>query len=103
MSTAVPPKLTEAYRLRARVERLFRAGVRDFSLIEPGDAVLVGLSGGKDSMALLELLGTMRRHTNGSFRLEAVHVTCSASSKACSARTRSRFIPVSMQGVSGCR
>ncbi len=74
MNVPVPPKLTEAYRLRARVERLFRAGVRDFRLIEPGDAVLVGLSGGKDSMALLELLGTMRRHTNGSFRLEALHV-----------------------------
>ena len=64
----------DARRLRARVERLFRKGVRDFGLIAPGDAVLVGLSGGKDSLALLELLGGLRRHRNGCFRLEAVHV-----------------------------
>lgn len=50
-------KLTDDYRLEQRVRRAVQAGLKEFSLIEPGDRVLVGLSGGKDSMALLELLG----------------------------------------------
>ncbi len=48
--------------------------MKEFSLIEPSDSILVGLSGGKDSLALLQLLGEMRRHRNFSFTVTALHV-----------------------------
>ncbi len=59
------------------VRRRFNAAVRAFSLVEEGDHILVGLSGGKDSLALLQLLGEMRRKRNFSFSLTALHVRMS--------------------------
>lgn len=70
----IPAKLTEEYRLAERVRRRWREGIREFGLIGPGDHVLVGLSGGKDSLALLELLGETMRRSNRSFRASALHV-----------------------------
>ena len=70
----VPKKLTEEHKVQERVRRNFRRGVKDFSLISEGDEILVGLSGGKDSMALLELLGEFRRQKRGGFGLKALHV-----------------------------
>ena len=61
-------------KLAERVRRKFRAGMREFRLLEPGEGVLVGLSGGKDSMALLQLLGEFRRHAAVKFPLVALHV-----------------------------
>lgn len=60
--------------IRTRVLKKFREGVKEFALIRPGDAILVGLSGGKDSLALIDLLGDMLRHSNNSFTVEALHV-----------------------------
>ena len=68
-------QLTSADRkLTDRVRRKFREGIRTYHLIAPGDHVLVGLSGGKDSMALLQLLGEYRRHAAQPFGLSALHV-----------------------------
>ena len=66
--TAAERKLTD------RVRRKFREGIRSYQLIASGDHVLVGLSGGKDSMALLQLLGEYRRHAAQPFGLSALHV-----------------------------
>ncbi|GAY30009.1 pP-loop family protein [Prevotella sp. MGM2] len=60
--------------LEKRLRRRFADGVREFSLIEPGDHLLLGLSGGKDSMALLELLGDAKRRAGGRFEVSALHV-----------------------------
>ena len=57
--------------------RALYRGVRKYALIAPGDRILLGLSGGKDSLALLELLGEMRKRLNRSFSIEAVHVRMS--------------------------
>ena len=43
-------------KLMKRIERCFSRGVVDYGLIADDDRILVGLSGGKDSLALLELL-----------------------------------------------
>ncbi len=45
-----------------------------FRLIEEGDRVVVGLSGGKDSAVLLYLLSLFRRHAPFHFHLHAVYV-----------------------------
>ena len=59
--------------LRRKLERLFCEGVRRYNLIEAGDRVLVAVSGGKDSLALLELMAAFRRR-RGNFEVEAMHV-----------------------------
>ena len=43
-----------------------------FGLIKDGDRVLLGLSGGKDSLALAHLLNRMQAHAPFKFELEAV-------------------------------
>lgn len=62
---------TRQYR---RLQRQVSAAVKQFSLLAPGDKVLIGLSGGKDSLALLELLARMRMRLNRNFDLVALHV-----------------------------
>ncbi len=39
-----------------RIDKRFSEGVVEYGLIEDGDKILIGLSGGKDSLALVELL-----------------------------------------------
>ncbi len=49
--------------------------IYDFNLIENKDRVMVGLSGGKDSMILLEALADRKKHIPVSFELFAIHVS----------------------------
>jgi tRNA 2-thiocytidine biosynthesis protein TtcA len=48
--------------------------IRDHNMIEQGDRVLVGVSGGKDSMALLRLLAYRQRFAPAKYELVAAHV-----------------------------
>lgn len=67
-------KQTEEDRLVHRIETRFSKGLVQYGLIEDGDKVLVGLSGGKDSLALLELLARRSRIFRPRFSVVAVHV-----------------------------
>lgn len=51
-----------------------RRAIREYGLIDDGDKILIGLSGGKDSLALMELLGRRSRIFRPKFELLAVHV-----------------------------
>lgn len=49
-------------------------GSKEFGLIKDSDHILVGVSGGKDSLTLLDLLGRQQRMHVPSIHVEAVHI-----------------------------
>lgn len=51
-----------------------RRGITEYSLIKDGDKIAVGVSGGKDSVTLLELLAKFRRFSPQKFELIAISV-----------------------------
>lgn len=57
-----------------RVDKRFGKGLVAYGLLEDGDHILIGLSGGKDSLALVELLGKRSRIYKPRFSVTAVHV-----------------------------
>ena len=68
------PEEIELIRLRTRLTKRFHKACADYGLIVDGDHVLVGLSGGKDSLALVELLGRRAQIHVPRFKVTAVHV-----------------------------
>jgi tRNA 2-thiocytidine biosynthesis protein TtcA len=60
--------------LESRIAKKTTRAITDFNLIEDGDRVMVGLSGGKDSWALLQTLDILRQRAPIRFSLVAVNV-----------------------------
>lgn len=60
--------------LEKKLARQMGHCIRDFELVEAGDRVMVCLSGGKDSYALIHLLERARRKAPIEFELVAVHL-----------------------------
>lgn len=68
-------QFTEEEKILRRVGQRFNKGVVKYRLIDDGDKILVGLSGGKDSLALLELLAKRSRILKPKFMVVAAHVS----------------------------
>ncbi|MGM9758887.1 MAG: tRNA 2-thiocytidine biosynthesis TtcA family protein [Parabacteroides sp.] len=63
--------------LLRKLDAKVKKAIFDYGLIEEGDRILIGLSGGKDSLALLELLGRRSRIFRPRFELVVAHVVMS--------------------------
>ena len=64
-----------------RLTSLLRQCIQRYGMIEEGDAIAVGLSGGKDSLCLLMGLAALRRFYPVPFTLHAIHVDVGAGVK----------------------
>ena len=62
----------EFNKLRKRLRRQAGKAIADFSMIEPDDRIMVCISGGKDSYAMLELLMALRDSAPIDFEIVAV-------------------------------
>jgi tRNA(Ile)-lysidine synthase TilS/MesJ len=58
-----------------KLQNKVKKAINEYELIDDGDHILIGLSGGKDSLALVELLGERMKIFVPKFKLTAVHIS----------------------------
>ena len=63
-----------ATELEAKIARKVTRAIVDHNLIENGDRIMVGLSGGKDSWALIQVLDVLRKRAPIDFTFVAVNI-----------------------------
>ena len=68
------PEQIAYLKLQSRLTKRFHKACADYALIADGDHILIGLSGGKDSLALVEFLGKRAQVYVPRFQVTAVHV-----------------------------
>lgn len=61
--------------IQNKLQRKLVKAIFDYHLIDEGDHILIGLSGGKDSLAMTELLGERMKIRHPFFSLTAAHIS----------------------------
>ncbi len=70
-----PEKLSQFQKRHIQfVNNKVAKAIMDNNLFEKGDKILVAVSGGKDSLVMLEALATLRRYDFLDFQIEAIHI-----------------------------
>jgi tRNA 2-thiocytidine biosynthesis protein TtcA len=73
-AAAVKKAAFEANKLSKRLHRQVGQAIGDFNMIEAGDKVMVCVSGGKDSYALLDILLGLKQRSPAKFDIVAVNL-----------------------------
>lgn len=74
MSASIAAQIGQDHGVSKSVIKLVRQAVVDFDLIEAGDRIAVGISGGKDSLLLACALAELSRHGDMDFQMQPIHL-----------------------------
>jgi len=73
----------ENHKLHEFMRKNMELAINDYKMIQEGDRVLVGLSGGADSFVLLKLLSSRKIYVTNNISIIVIHLdlgSCAASS-----------------------